>query len=353
MNKIILPFLLAVFFTTSTHAKVEAPRIAKNCIDEFEVFIEGQEQLDAFFDKVKRGKQQNAYYSDREYYYNSKQLQTLRDGWFNISRRNQVEQLPKEIGNLTKLKCLDLSNNQLTTIPKEIKNLTKLERLYLSSNTLTTLPKEIGNLVSLEWLNLVNNKFESIPKEIRKLTKLKCLDLSDNKLTSLPKEIEKLANLEHLFLSNNELTLLPREIGSLVSLTSLHLENNEFESIPVEIRKLTKLSWIYLNRNPIKYIPSELKEWRPYLFSKLGGNVFLPVPQSDCGLLTLSHPREQVWLRDECKRNPEFKKQIKRIEYTELLNETVRPQSCSVDCWPTDAGSSIENKVTIVFESRE
>ncbi|WP_349305266.1 leucine-rich repeat domain-containing protein [Neochlamydia sp. AcF95] len=49
--------------------------------------------------------------------------------------------MPEEIGQLSKLQDLQLSNNQLTALPASIEQLTKLQILGLSYNHLTTLPK--------------------------------------------------------------------------------------------------------------------------------------------------------------------------------------------------------------------
>src|SRR5215207_5566414 len=62
--------------------------------------------------------------------------------------------LPPEIGQLTSLKRLFLTNNQLEGLPHEIGRLTNLTRLVLSNNQLTRLPNEIGQLSSLEGLSL-------------------------------------------------------------------------------------------------------------------------------------------------------------------------------------------------------
>src|SRR3989442_543913 len=58
--------------------------------------------------------------------------------------------LPCEIGQLTKLKVLNLSDNQLSELPPEIGQLTNLYRLILSGNQLSELPPEIGQLTSLQ-----------------------------------------------------------------------------------------------------------------------------------------------------------------------------------------------------------
>ena len=43
--------------------------------------------------------------------------------------RNQLKEIPKEIGNLKKLQTLVLQNNQLTEIPKEVRNIPRLRIL--------------------------------------------------------------------------------------------------------------------------------------------------------------------------------------------------------------------------------
>ena len=57
--------------------------------------------------------------------------------------------VPAEIGRLSALRELNLSDNQLTSLPAEIGQLTSLEELNLSGNQLTSVPAEIGQLTSL------------------------------------------------------------------------------------------------------------------------------------------------------------------------------------------------------------
>ena len=65
-----------------------------------------------------------------------------------------------------------LGRNQLTELPPEIGNLTNLYRLELKGNQLAELPAEIGNLVNLAFLNLDDNQLTELPAEIWNLTNL-------------------------------------------------------------------------------------------------------------------------------------------------------------------------------------
>jgi hypothetical protein len=174
--------------------------------------------------------------------------------------------IPPEIGNLTNLTYLSLFNNQQLTgsIPSEIGNLTNLEELYLSDNQLTgSIPSEIGNLTNLEELYLSDNQLTgSIPPEIGNLTYVERIVIRSNQLTgSIPSEIGNLTNLEELDLSDNQLTgSIPSEIGNLINLTHLYLAGNQFTgSIPSEIGNLTNLTDLSLNYNQLTgSIPSEI-----------------------------------------------------------------------------------------------
>jgi len=127
----------------------------------------------------------------------------------------------QEIGNLTNLTYLGLSNNQLTALPPETGNLTNLTRLRLDRNQLTALPPEIGNLTNLTELYLGGNQLTALPPQIGKLTSLITLRANGNRLTGIPHTIAELVNIQKfelfsggLDLSNNLLTVLPPGVVS-------------------------------------------------------------------------------------------------------------------------------------------
>lgn len=146
--------------------------------------------------------------------------------------------IPPEIGSLTNLEVLDLSGNSLVSpLPIQIFSLPSLRELVLSSNNFTgPIPEEIGSLSTLQILNLDYNSFTgSIPDAIAALSQLLSLDLSYNQLSGVvPPSFggeETLMNLENFVISGNMLT------GALPALKStalqyLFIDENELTDVP-------------------------------------------------------------------------------------------------------------------------
>ncbi len=72
---------------------------------------------------------------------------------------NQIEQLPTEIGTLSKLQKLMLAGNRLRSLPDEMAACQNLELLRLSANQLSALPAWLLTLPRLAWLAYAGNPF--------------------------------------------------------------------------------------------------------------------------------------------------------------------------------------------------
>ncbi len=136
--------------------------------------------------------------------------------------------IPKETGNMSKLKQINLSQNNLQgPIPDELWSLPDLEYVNLSNNGLQgQLNDSIGNAQNLKYLLLASNKFQGIlPDTITSLSQLKTLDISHNFFDSLP-HLADLPDLGHLYVQNNFLDL--RSLWQ----TGLSLTNDDFVFMP-------------------------------------------------------------------------------------------------------------------------
>ncbi|KAK2454386.1 putative disease resistance protein RGA3 [Trifolium repens] len=112
--------------------------------------------------------------------------------------------LPRSIGKLKHLRCLNLENNEeLKSLPNSLCKLQNLHTLKLHGcRNLQTLPNGIGNMISLRQLYITTMQSNFPDKEIAKLTSLEFLMLeSCDYLESLFEGIQ-LPNLNFLFVSS-------------------------------------------------------------------------------------------------------------------------------------------------------
>ena len=79
-----------------------------------------------------------------------------------ILTNNCITQLPKSIGNCTRLQKFPLAGNQLTELPEEMANCRNLELLRISANNIKELPEWLLTLPKLAWLAYADNPCNEI-----------------------------------------------------------------------------------------------------------------------------------------------------------------------------------------------
>ncbi|XP_057794955.1 probable LRR receptor-like serine/threonine-protein kinase At3g47570 [Salvia miltiorrhiza] len=198
--------------------------------------------------------------------------------------------IPVEIGNLSSLVRLELSDNELSgNIPLTIKHLNELQGLSLDDNMLGgSIPQAICDLYTLNFLNISQNHFSgpipkclgnisslrlifldsnmfssSIPSSLWGLKDLTDLDLSSNSLSGfLPPEISNLGAAIYINLAMNQLSgSIPSTIGMLQNLVNLSLANNRLEGfIPLSVESMISLVSLDLSYNNLSgSIPKSLE----------------------------------------------------------------------------------------------
>uniref|UniRef100_A0A3Q3EZ80 Leucine-rich repeat protein SHOC-2 n=1 Tax=Kryptolebias marmoratus TaxID=37003 RepID=A0A3Q3EZ80_KRYMA len=115
---------------------------------------------------------------------------------------NQITAVPPDVIHLEKLVVLNLNHNNIQRLPPEIK-LRELQHLSLMDNKLEELPHEVGYLTKLCELNLTSNKLLWLPQQLYQCRELTKLNAARNKLTSLPEF--HLLPLKELYCEGNRL----------------------------------------------------------------------------------------------------------------------------------------------------
>jgi Leucine-rich repeat (LRR) protein len=108
-------------------------------------------------------------------------LQTL------VLADNDLTEISERVGDLSRLRMLDLGHNKLRELPCSIGHLEELsDFLYLHDNRLTQLPDSLSRLQRLRYLNISESAFEVFPEVVTALRSLSELRVTDNRLTHLP-----------------------------------------------------------------------------------------------------------------------------------------------------------------------
>ena len=114
-----------------------------------------------------------------------------------IFSHNRLHKLSEKlfVENLSRLMLLDLSHNGLKSLCSNIGNLTTLIELDLSNNKLDWLP-DLSSMKCLQNFSIKMNRFMKLPESIPSLTTLRKLDISDNNIFELPSNFSQLTCLK-------------------------------------------------------------------------------------------------------------------------------------------------------------
>ncbi|KAK0151382.1 Leucine-rich repeat-containing protein 28 [Merluccius polli] len=147
------------------------------------------------------------------------------------------------------LERLYMKRNSLTTLPDDLaQKLPNLIELYLHSNNIVMVPEAIGELSRLRSLDLSDNALQVICPEIElgDLQELESLDVSRNRLTCLPARSTPLSCLSP---TGIQLRHLPRHLCLLTSLNELSLAANRLATLPPDLGRSRELQFVFVDNN--------------------------------------------------------------------------------------------------------
>ncbi|CAN6694886.1 unnamed protein product [Malus baccata var. baccata] len=183
----------------------------------------------------------------------------------NFGNNSFMGTIPSWFGSFAKLQTIKLYGNGFSGfIPAAIFNLSALERINLSRNQLSELPNEMGSLSQLEELYVQSNALKSSALvHVLNISSLTALALYGNNMSgNLPDNIcEHFPSIRHFNLGQNQLDgLIPSKLWQCKELREISLASNNFRgSIPKSLGNLTYLTKIYLDHNNLTgTIPDEI-----------------------------------------------------------------------------------------------
>jgi Leucine-rich repeat (LRR) protein len=192
---------------------------------------------------------------------------------------NNVDTLPREIGNLTAMTRFVVKDNPLRVLPPDIKGWGALNTLELEKTKLDSFPMEIAYLGRLQHCILRNNdateKFR-LPESFGYLNKLKSLEITDSPLDTLPDTFTALEGLESLAIQGCGLDCLPKEIGKMKKLESLTLTNNALTEIPNSISYCRNLEYLSFRDNQLTKLTENVSNLTKLSTLDLRGNAIDP-----------------------------------------------------------------------------
>uniref|UniRef100_A0A0D9XRA4 Protein kinase domain-containing protein n=1 Tax=Leersia perrieri TaxID=77586 RepID=A0A0D9XRA4_9ORYZ len=167
-----------------------------------------------------------------------------------LSNNNLIGKIPSNLGSCTKLVIMNLSMNYLNgSIPDDLGHLSKLNIFNIRHNNITgNIPMSLSNLTRLTDLTMENNNLQGlIPSWFGNLTMLKAIDLAINSFGGhIPGYLGKLTELAILMMQGNRLEgLLPQSIFNISSIEHLDIGMNLSGSLILDIGfKLPKLKFL-------------------------------------------------------------------------------------------------------------
>lgn len=158
----------------------------------------------------------------------------------------RLEELPGNIGKLSKLEVLTIGSPLLKSLPDSLGNLSNLKSLsIIHCFSLKSLPETLGHLVLLEYLCLEATGVDSVPDGFWLLANLRSLKISDCPLSELDfgsVSSFSMEKLREINLSNIRVKKISISEGCCPRLETLRLSKNDYlmeiETLPTTVKNV-------------------------------------------------------------------------------------------------------------------
>lgn len=183
-----------------------------------------------------------------------------------------VAQVAEIDANESRISALRLAGLKLTSLPAQIGSLSGLKYMVLTDNLLDSLPAAIWDLASLVELDIGGNRIGTFDAKVSRLQSLLLLGLRGNGLSALPASLFAMPQLETLILAGNTLDTLPEAVADLAFLGYLDLSGNLLRTLPFTVAAMDALDTLDLSSNAMTYLPDLIRMLPASAHVRLGSN---------------------------------------------------------------------------------
>ena len=187
---------------------------------------------------------------------------------------NNLKGTIPDLGNLTGLEHLVLSNNDLSGTIPDLSALADLKRLHISKNSLNGTIPALSALAGLQQLDLAYNSLSGTVPDLSALADLRYVYLAHNNLSGTIPDLSAIAGISQLHLSGNSLSGTIPDLSSLVELRWFDLSGNSLSGTVPDLSALGELDWFDLSGNNLSGAIPDLSALTRLSSVYLDGNGF-------------------------------------------------------------------------------
>lgn len=161
--------------------------------------------------------------------------------------------MPEGLGDLSRLRDLNLSENTFTSLPFNAFQRLPLTQFSAANNKLcgTLIQSNTAEFPQLRSLDISGNSIKALSSGSLSLPSLQLLTVSANRLTHLP-DVSTWVSLLTMAASDNSISALPEGFVSLPVLRTADLQGNDIRVLDDHIALMDSLDTLLISGNPLR-----------------------------------------------------------------------------------------------------
>ena len=256
-------------------------------------------------------------------------------GFVNIEKENK--NLAYHFDENGFVRMIIIENTEMNVLPKEIYDFSRLESLYINNNQFTDLPDSLSNFKYLDFINIAENpiievKNTLLPNLMKQIHFNGCvlesfpqlkkendsiaykLFLTKTKIDSIPDFVGDM-NIKLLWVNECPITYISPRLGDCENMYGIDFSRIKTNIFPKQLAKLKKMDYIKLNRLELTEVPDFVFEWESLTAIQIDYNKISELPS---GIAKLKNLKSFYAKSNDFKTLPKEFGELKNIEFIDL-----------------------------------